>query len=96
MAKGRTNCRKCDCPLICLTGEARCLCVSCLKVRDRKAANRASYLKNKERRCAADRERYLRNRDARLAKAREYYQANKDAILAKKRQREMEEAGILS
>lgn len=53
-----SNCNKCKCPLICLSGEVRRICVRCLSIRwklarGRKAARKAAKPKPTERLCTS-------------------------------------------
>lgn len=84
----RRKCRKCSCPLTCLAGEVRRICVRCRATREQTVRHQVYYAAHREDRRQYAAERYERQRPVRLLQAAAYYLENREAILAKKRQRE--------
>lgn len=97
----RTNCLHCDCPLMCLTGEKRSLCVRCLalkwkRARTKQAAKKAPKL---ERTCKDCRKPFpipegslIRQcgpcKKAKMnSKRKKYYAAHKEQISQRDKQR---------
>lgn len=90
------TCGKCDCPLTCLAGEQRRVCVRCRAVRDKAASNRVYYAARRDDLLRYSAERYARQREVRLLQAAAYYMENREVILAKKRHRDAAAAASVS
>lgn len=85
----RRACQKCACPLMCLAGERRRVCVRCQEM-----ADRAYYQTHRTERLQDSHARYQRIRALRLDQAALYYRENREVILAKKRVRDALAAGL--